>query len=805
MNLRPHQERAIEMLRHSLAKGYKRPVLAACCSFGKTITALYILTEAAKKGKKGIFFCDRVKLVQQALAAFDREGVDVGVIQSMHERTNREAMIQIASIQSVARMQRKPEFDLAVVDECFIGSTLVDGKRIDSLKVGDSVMSYNHRTNKIENKKVLRVMKKKSKDICAIKSYNGYVYCTPNHKFWDGKKYEEIRNIKGDIYGLENTGNRFGETFKKMVLPMLDLQRLVYTILKPNRSIQQWENIAGMPQRRMQGSQEKNKQSKIIRKNEGLFEKWRSTKDDYKQPIQKPASKKENIKHTESNGSQTTSAGWEWQRVNHNTKNVIGLPWRWLGVGIYTENWRISLSESLQNRFSERRTYDCSGGGWLFSLLTRKTKTRQEENRAIRKARMESYQILEQRDTERLGLLQDENNQYDVWDIEVEDNHNFFANGYLVHNCHTHYKTTQELMDRYSNVPFIGLSATPYSKGLGLAYNDLVVPVTMRQLLDKGYLCPVKYYGGATADTKGLKTKKLSTGANDYDPKELNKAIEKDSEYLTGDIIKNYVKLAYNRPAIAFSPSVKHSKYLVEQFNKAGIPAVHIDGYMEQDERQAIFDGHENGEFKILSCSMLLGTGYDAPHISCLIDCYPTQSKIQFIQRAGRIARLHNSKTESIYLDHAGNIARHGFPEDIVPDSLDDGEKPYNENNQVKEKKEPKTRDCPQCFGIMVGIRCACGYEIPIMEQIKTTEEELTLLKKPTDYQDDHKAVFLGGLELYANQKGYKSGWVAHSYKKKFGAFPDVKSAEVKSIHPIVKGFVKHLAIRKAKGVKYAR
>jgi len=91
------------------------------------------------------------------------------------------------------------------------------------------------------------------------------------------------------------------------------------------------------------------------------------------------------------------------------------------------------------------------------------------------------------------------------------------------------------------------------------------------------------------------------------------------------------------------------------------------------------------------------------------------------------------------------------------------------------------------------------------MEQIKTTEEELTLLKKPTDYQDDHKAVFLGGLELYANEKGYKSGWVAHSYKKKFGAFPDVKSAEVKSIHPIVKGFVKHLAIRKAKGVKYAR
>ena len=488
MELRPHQERAISMLRQSLAKGYKRPILGACCSFGKTITALYILTEASKKGKKCIFFCDRVKLVQQAINAFRSNGIEVGVIMSDHELRNPNAMIQIASIQSVARMRRKPEFDLAIVDE-----------------------------------------------------------------------------------------------------------------------------------------------------------------------------------------------------------------------------------------------------------------------------------------------------------------------------CHTHYKTTQELMDRYSNVCFIGLSATPYSKGLGKAYNDLVVPVTTRQLLDQGYLCPVKYYGGATANVSGLKTKRLPTGAKDYDPKELERAIDDESEYLTGDIILNYTKLAYNRPAIAFSPSVKHSKYLVEQFNKAGIPAVHIDGYMKENERQDIYKGHERGDFKILSCSMLLGTGYDAPHISCLIDCYPSQSKIQFVQRAGRIMRLHDSKTDAIYLDHAGNIARHGFPEDIVPDSLDDGEKPYNENNQIKEKKESKAKDCPQCFGIMVGIRCACGYEIPIMEQIKTTEEELTLLKKPSDYQDDHKEVFLGGLELYAQEKGFKAGWVAHSYKKKFGEYPQVTPAKVKEIHPKVKGFIKHLEIRQAKGRQYAR
>jgi len=490
MKLRPHQEQAIEQLRISIAKGNKRPILGACCSFGKTVTAMTILINAANKGKQCIFFCDRVKLVQQALAAFDNAGVEVGVIQSAHERTNRSALIQIASIQSVARMQRKPEFDLAIVDE-----------------------------------------------------------------------------------------------------------------------------------------------------------------------------------------------------------------------------------------------------------------------------------------------------------------------------CHTHYKTTQELMDRYSNVPFIGLSATPFSKGLGKAYNDLIVPITTRQLLDKGYLCPVKYYGGQQADTKGVKTKRLPTGGKDYDPKDLSKAIERDSEYLTGDIIINWTKLAYNRPTIAFSPSVKHSKYLVDQFNKAGIPAVHIDGYMDEQERQMIYQAHELGEFKILSCSMLLGTGFDAPYISCIIDCYPTQSKIQFLQRTGRIMRLHDSKEFSVYLDHAGNVATHGFAEDIVPESLDDGEKKYDERNQIKEKKEPKSRDCPQCGGIMIGIRCRCGYEIPIHEVIKTTEEELTLLKgKPVEmYDDDHRAVWLGSLKLYAQQKGFQDGWAYHNYVKKFKSKPDMKPAPVTKIHPNVEGYIKHLQIRKAVGSKYAR
>ena len=78
--LRPHQEQAINQLRHSIKKGNQRIVLAAPCSFGKTRVAMEILKKTAKNGKKGIFICDRIKLVQQAREEFNRAGSRVGDI-----------------------------------------------------------------------------------------------------------------------------------------------------------------------------------------------------------------------------------------------------------------------------------------------------------------------------------------------------------------------------------------------------------------------------------------------------------------------------------------------------------------------------------------------------------------------------------------------------------------------------------------------------------------------------------------------------------------------------------------------------
>ena len=373
----------------------------------------------------------------------------------------------------------------------------------------------------------------------------------------------------------------------------------------------------------------------------------------------------------------------------------------------------------------------------------------------------------------------------------------------IIDEAHVHYKTTSILMDKYKLVPIIGLSATPFSKGLGNHYQDLIVPITSRQLMDRGFLAPVKYFAGKKPSLKGVKTKRLQSGASDYDPNSLAERMEEDTN-LVGDIIKNWLKHGENSQTIAFSPSINHSKTMVKMFNEAGIPAEHIDGYMPDEERQILYREHDEGKFKILSCSKLLNTGYDAPSVRCLIDAYPTKSLASYVQRIGRVLRLHEDKPYAIVLDHASNVSKLGFAEDVVPDALHKGEKVYTEKDQTTErdKKDPSTMDCPQCHQVMKIPRCPCGYELPPQQLLKSDKQILEEVVRNED-----RVSFYRQLRAYAKQKKYKVGWAGYQYKEKYKEWPpqsiQASVADGSSTYygKEVENFLKHLQIKRAKSV----
>ena len=374
----------------------------------------------------------------------------------------------------------------------------------------------------------------------------------------------------------------------------------------------------------------------------------------------------------------------------------------------------------------------------------------------------------------------------------------------VIHDeCHTIFQWMNDIMARLSNVPWIGLSATPYAKGMGRHYQDLVVPITPRELLDGGYLTPVRYYGGASVDTKGIKTRRIVTGGSDFDPKALGEASEMDDK-LTGDIVKNWIKYGENRQTVAFCPSIKLSKGLCQMFRDAGVSAEHIDGYADLDERAFLMAGHNHGEIKILSCSQLLNTGWDSPATSVLIDAYPTRSPTVYQQRIGRIMRTAPDKDFAVVLDHAGNFKRFGPAEDMVPESLDDGEKKYNERDQLTEKKEPKVRNCPSCGQQMAGLRCGCGYEVPMSEKLESDDtmlEELTAAKKKNrEWTGEQKSAFLGELHLYAETRGFKPGWASNKYRDRFGVWPNkIQPARAQALSDDTSGWIKHSNIKWAR------
>ena len=72
----------------------------------------------------------------------------------------------------------------------------------------------------------------------------------------------------------------------------------------------------------------------------------------------------------------------------------------------------------------------------------------------------------------------------------------------------------------------------------------------------------------------------------------------------------------------------------------------------------------------------------------------------------------------------------------------------------------------------MAGIRCACGYIIPIREELETDGTMLEKIEKVRTYTVQEKSAWYSSLLRYSRSKGYSEGFAAHKYKEKFGVWP---------------------------------
>lgn len=326
-----------------------------------------------------------------------------------------------------------------------------------------------------------------------------------------------------------------------------------------------------------------------------------------------------------------------------------------------------------------------------------------------------------------------------------------------------------DLFKSWNNLPIIGLSATPFSKGLGKQHSwgklfqHMTVVSTIQKLIDEGFLVDCEIYAPSEPDLRGVKIV-----AGDYHQKQLGDAVNRVD--LVGDIVKNWQKLANDMQTIVFATNINHSMHIVQQFRLAGVNAEHCDCYMNEEDRDDAIDRFKAGRIKVLSNVGLFAEGFDAPATSCMILARPTKSLIRYIQMVGRVLRPAEGKEKALVLDHSGSVARLGFPTDDLPLDLDDG-KPKKESQQLKKEKEPKV--CPQCKYIdpkRTPVCPKCGYK----QERKVTPVEVKEgeLQKIVKMDQATKQQIYSGLISIAYHRGYAEGWISHSYKAITGVWP---------------------------------
>jgi superfamily II DNA or RNA helicase len=343
----------------------------------------------------------------------------------------------------------------------------------------------------------------------------------------------------------------------------------------------------------------------------------------------------------------------------------------------------------------------------------------------------------------------------------------------IVDEAHQIRKATAKFIDAHPSIKVIGLSATPFTKGLGNVFTNVVNTVTTKDLVDTGMLVPLKVFIAREIDMSGAK--KIAGEWSDAEATERGIKI-------TGDVVNEWIKKTHEiygraRKTIVFAASVAHGADLASKFNEAGYNFVPIS-YMDTDEyKKEVFEDFAKPDTRIngLIAVDILTKGFDVPDVCIGISARPfSKSLSSHIQQMGRVMRMHPSKDFAVWIDHGGNYVRFREDWDSIyaegAGDLDDGREKPKKEPTVKEKEAAK---CPRCGSIWGNsdICSHCGFKRERRGNIIEKVGELVELEGKTVSKVD-KQTFYSELLYMVKNRGYKDGWAAWKYKEKFGVFP---------------------------------
>jgi superfamily II DNA or RNA helicase len=288
---------------------------------------------------------------------------------------------------------------------------------------------------------------------------------------------------------------------------------------------------------------------------------------------------------------------------------------------------------------------------WEGSPCRTEKEIRQKERISFKMERVESVTFHKRRSGyEFKGLCKD---GY-VYNLEIEDNHNYFVNDILVHNCHRCPSTTwTETLTEFPARFYLGLSATPFRRdGLGQALNAYIGHKIHK--VDKNML----HSTGAVLKPKIclVNTEFKYMYRDDY-PKMIS-ALCKDNarnELIARSVCTDFAENKQN--ILIVSDRKSHCKEIANSLRKLGMDSRILSGTVAAGKRTQIVEDVKAGRVNVLIATLsLVGEGFDAPNLCSLFLTTPVKFSGRLIQVVGRILRPEEGKIPRVYDFRDNNV-----------------------------------------------------------------------------------------------------------------------------------------------------
>jgi DNA repair protein RadD len=585
--------------------------------------------------------------------------------------------ITLATIGSVVRYAEAfRETPYVLIDECVPAGTLIGDTPVEQVAVGDLVPSWNAETGLIESRRVSSVFVRKATRLVRVSFASGRtLVCTPDHPVFTvecgyvpasaaaglttlayNSKYEVAASgVPGLRQGVHRHRDAPQEHSQGAGLLLLNRLRGYSTDCEAphdaSAAVRRTSAIAG-------GA------AALVAENAGP------------QPDGRRGDPPAHGCVATSHWAQADNSGRQWATATAPSASAADDVGRRMAGGVRGADGPtpFRVPALLQDRHREPAHYGRDRSRRPWPQQRRRTRARHAKGYVPAVDRVDAIQVLEPGGDGRFGGLCPGGR---VYDLEVERNHNFFANGALIHNCHAavnpkggQYLDFLQVLD---GARILGLTATPFrlaSNSLGSElrfltrtrpriFRDVVHVTQIQDLVRDGYWAPLDYRGRTVVQREKLQLN--STGA-DYTDASVQRHFAEIG--FVGALVDEVRALLTEgrQHILVFTRFVNESERLAQALPCVGV----VTAETPPTVRAQVVREFRAGRLRVVTNVGCLALGFDFPALDAVVLGRPSISLSVFYQQVGRGVRPHPSKANAAVVDMVGLVSQFGKAEDLV-------------------------------------------------------------------------------------------------------------------------------------------